>query len=200
MPRPLRIQDAGCLHHVISRGNDRQNLFNSQIDYQTYLELIQESQKLFPVKIYNYVLMSNHIHMLIEPLAEGSLSRFMEHLSKSYAKYFNKTNNRVGHVFQGRFKSFLVEGSHYFLHCSRYIDFNPVKCGGVASPSEYFWSGYNWLAFGKKNLIHLDVHPVYEELGKTPEERQIAYRAIVLNTPEPKNFDLLNRRVCVLKA
>ncbi len=197
MPRPIRIQDAGYLHHVICRGNNQQAIFKSSQDFQEYLSLVDKTRKIYPVKLYNYVLMDNHIHLLVEPMEEGSLSKFMEHVSKAYAKYFNKTHDHNGHVFQGRFKSFIVQSERYFYACSRYIDMNPVKANIAADPRLYEWSGYNSLAFGKSGPIAIDQHILYLNLGKSPEERQAGYRVLVHNY-QGEELNLLDRRVCVL--
>lgn len=197
MPRRPRIQDAGYVHHVICRGNDRQPIFKSSQDYQKYLEIVNLTFKLYPLKIYNYVLMDNHLHLLVEPVNEGNLSKAMEYLSKAYAKYFNKTYDHVGHVFQARFKSFLIQTERYFFTCLRYIDLNPVKAGMVTDPKNYKWGGYKTLGLGQISGVDLTQHELYQNLGTTPEERQIAYRAIVLNS-QMEEIDLLNKRAGVL--
>ncbi len=197
MPRPLRLQDAGYVHHVVCRGNDRQPIFSTPQDYLQYLDFLNEARTLYPCKIYNYVLMTNHIHLLIEPKAGGALSKFMEHVSKGYAKYFNKKYGREGHVFQGRFKSFIVQEERYFFTCSRYIDLNPANAHMVASAQDYAWSGYGMLAHGQKGPLVLDFHLLYLQLGRSDSERQIAYRALVHNL-QSDPLDLLNRRVCIL--
>ena len=193
MPRPYRIQEAGFVHHIISRGNDRQEIFLSKDDYKTYLLFLEDARKEYPLNVYNYILMPNHLHLLVEPRREGSLSKVMEIVSKAYAKYFNKKYERVGHVFQGRFKSFLIHDDRYFFACSRYIDLNPVKANMVKDPKDYGWSGYSTLAHGKKSLIHLDGHDLYQGLGASLTERQISYRALV-NNHQGEELDLLNRR------
>ena len=197
MPRAPRLQDAGLLHHVITRGNDRQILFRSPQDFQKYLELLSHARREFPLKIYNYVLMDNHIHLLVEPTEEGNLSKAMEYVSKGYAKYFNKTYQHVGHVFQGRFKSFLVQDDRYFFTCSRYIDLNPVKANLVSNPADYLWSGHKTLAAGYESAFKIDHHHLYTALGKNDKERQIAYRALI-QTNLGEELDLLDRRVCIL--
>jgi len=141
--------------------------------------------------------MDNHIHLLVEPKADGSLSKVMEDTSKAYAKYFNKKYGRVGHVFQGRFKSFLVQQERYFFACSRYIDLNPVKAGLVSEPKDYSWSGYSDLITGKSGNIKLDESEVYLSLGKSGFERQIAYRTLVMSY-QGEELDLLNKRAGVL--
>ena len=197
MPRAPRIQDAGHLHHVISRGNDRQALFRSPDDFRQYIDLLSEFRKQYPVCIYNFCLMDNHVHLLIEPLAEGNLSKFMENVSKQYAKYFNKKYNHVGHVFQGRFKSFLIQREKYLIACSRYCDLNPVKAKMVIDPKDYPWSGYKTLAYGKEGALKLDSQELFKNLGNRPEERHIAYRTLVFNY-QGEELNLFDRRVCVL--
>ena len=197
MPRALRIQDAGYLHHVICRGNDRQAIFKSDHDFQKYLYLLEEARNLYPIHIYNFCLMDNHVHLIVEPLVEGGLSKAMEHISKQYAKYFNKKYNHVGHVFQGRFKSFLIQVERYFFACSRYVDLNPVKSGMVADPKDYRWSGYKTLAFGKDSGVKLDTHDLLRDLAAHRQEREIAYRALVLNQ-QGEDLNLMERRAGIL--
>ena len=185
------------MQHVVCRGNDRQTLFNSTADFEMYLQLLNEARAIYPVYIYNYVLMDNHVHLLIEPKSDGNLAKVMEMVSKGYAKYFNKTYDRVGHVFQGRYKSFLIQTEKYFIACSRYIDLNPVKAGMVSDPKDYLWSGYSAWAAGQKGKIILDAHEIYTDLGATQQERQIAYRAMV-NNYQGEELNLLDRRAGVL--
>jgi len=197
MPRAPRIKDAGFLHHVISLGNDRQPLFKSTADFQTYIDLLEEGRKKYPLKIYNFVLMTNHVHLLIEPTADGNLSKFMEMVSKNYAKYFNKKYDRIGHVFQGRFKSFLIQEDRYYFACTRYIDLNPFKAAIVSDPKDYMWSGFGGLAYGQKRALKLDIHVLYEDLGSTEQERQIAYRTLVLRY-QGEELDLMKKRAGIL--
>lgn len=197
MPRPPRIQDSGYVHHIISIGNDRQVLFSSPQDFSKYIDLLQQARLLHPTKIYNFVLMDNHIHLLLEPIQEGSLSKFMEFVSKGYAKYFNKTYGREGHVFQGRFKSFLIQQEKYFIACSRYIDLQALRAGKVVDPRLYLWSGYKELAFGENGVLILDRHDLYNNLGVSDGERQIVYRALINNAPG-EEMDLMERRAGVL--
>lgn len=197
MPRPLRIQDAGYVHHVICRGNDRQIIFKSDSDFLAYIDLVEKSRKLYPIHIYNYCLMDNHLHLLVEPKEEKSLSKFMEDVSKAYAKYFNEKYDHVGHVFQGRFKSFLVQEERYFFVCSRYIDLNPVNALMVTNPIDYKWSGYRLLAAGEESALRLDQHELYINLESNTQERQIAYKALVHNY-QGEELNLLEKRAGVL--
>jgi len=197
MPRPLRIQSAGYVHHVISRGNDRQILFFTDGDFNTYLNLLKKAQKEYPIKIYNYVLMKNHIHLLVEPTEDGSLAKVMEYVTKGYAKHYNKMYDHVGHVFQGRYKSFLVQTEKYFFACSRYIDLNPVKAQLALRPEGYWWGAHQTLGHGQEGPLAIDFHDLYKSLGNNDMERQIAYRAWV-NNYHGEELDLLNKRAGIL--
>src|SRR3989338_7589814 len=197
MPRSLRIQEAGYVHHVIARGNNGQTLFNFQQDYRVYVDLFEKARQLYPVKVYNFALMHNHVHFLVEPVDDGNLSKLMETVTKAYAKYFNKSYNHSGHVFQGRFKSFLVQEEKYFFTCSRYIDLNPVKARAATNPKIYSWSGYKYLAHGEEACIKVEDHELYTNMGSNPAERQIAYRAFV-QMYQGEEIDLLERKAGVL--
>ncbi|MDP8212651.1 MAG: transposase [Candidatus Zapsychrus exili] len=179
MPRRPRLQDAGFIHHVFSRGNNREKIFNFQEDFQRMIEFIIEARKKHDVYLYNYVLMDNHLHFLIEPKSYGSLTQFMEYVLKNYAKYFNYQNDRVGHVFQGRYKDLIIQTETYFFRCLCYIDYNPVKSGLVKNAAEYTFSGHNSLAWGKESQIKLDCHDIYKKLGFTDKEQQQVYREIL---------------------
>ncbi len=197
MPRPVRIQQAGYVQHITCKGNDGQVLFKDKTDRQEYLRFLDYARNFYPLKVYNFCLMDNHIHLLVEPKEDGSLSRVMESVTKEYAKYFNKKYGRSGHVFQGRYKNFLVQTERYFFACSRYIDLNPVKANLVTDPKEYVWSGYGLLACGEKSVFEVDKHSLYEVLGKDDFERQVAYRTLVLSY-QGEDLDLLNKSARIL--
>ena len=193
MPRTHRIQNAGTLHHIVTRGNNKENIFHSTDDFIIFLNFLESSRKKFPLKIYNFVLMNNHLHLLAEPGAEYSLSQAMEMVLKNYAKYFNGKYDHAGHVFQGRFKNFVIQSERYFFNCCRYIDLNPIKAKIVKVPEDYPWSGHEALSRGRKSPLVIDHHELYLNLGNTPRERQTAYRAIILKTSH-QEIDWLNRR------
>ena len=196
MSYPLRIQEPGYVFHVICKGNNI-DLFRESRDYCMFLSLIDKERSIEEVLIYNYVLMSNHIHLLLEPRSYGGLSRFMQNVTKKYAKYYNKCYERSGHVFQRRFKSLIVQTERYFLGCLRYIDLNPVKAGMVDDPSKYTWSGYHHLALGRATRVKLDNHDVYMGLGRSTAERRSAYRRLVFQYPG-EDLDLLTHKGFVL--
>jgi putative transposase len=197
MPRAIRVQDAGYLHHIVSKGNNSQSLFKDDSDYKFYLNLLENARKNFPVQIYNYVLLNNTIHLTIEPLQQGNLSKFMEMVSKNYARYFNKKYNQTGHVFQGRFKSFLLQSEKYFFTSCNYINSVTQKAALEAGQKSYKWSAFSYLAHGKSSDIKIDLHELYTNLGGNDYERQIVFKALIKNY-QGETIDFLNRRADVL--
>ena len=179
MPRPLRITIPYLPFHILDRGNNRQIVFREDEDFVYFLKLLKRYKKEMKFKLYHLCLMSNHIHFLIEPTVEGSLPKIMMRLTLAYSSYFNKKYGGVGHVWQGRYKSSLIDKEDYFIWCGLYIELNPVRAKLVTQPEDWRWSSYNFYAFGEidpliENLI--DVDPYYLQLGSSPGERQKRYR------------------------
>ncbi len=150
MARPLRIEYEGAVYHITARGNERKTIFEHQGDYQKFLAILSELPQKFSVIIYGYVLMKNHYHLLIGTPG-GNLSKIMHYLNTTYTVYFNLRHERSGHLFQGRYKAFLLEKDPYLLSVSRYMHLNPVRAGIVERPEEYQWSSYDvYIEGGKK--------------------------------------------------
>jgi len=147
MARPLRIQFPGALYHITNRGNERSDIFKDDIDRRTFLKILSQSIETYGIVLHSFVLMKNHWHLLaLTPL--GNLSDFMRHLNITYTSHFNRRHNRVGHLYQGRYNSFLVELNSYLSQASRYIHLNPIKVSGMEHmPIEkrlhYLWN-YKW--------------------------------------------------------
>jgi len=141
MSRPLRIEYPGAYYHITSRGNEKKDIFNSQRDREKFLEYLESATLRYGAVIHAYCLMSNHYHLLMET-PNGNLSPIMQHINGAYTTYFNIKNNRAGHLFQGRFKAFLVEADSYLLELSRYIHLNPVRAKIVDRPEQYAWSSH----------------------------------------------------------
>ena len=139
MPRKGRIKYAGAKYHIIGRGNERRDIYKDNWDYEKFLSKFIDLNDRFSVKLHAYCLMPNHFHLLLETQQEN-ISIYMKKLLGWYATYFNRRHNRVGHLFQGRFKSYVIEDSLYFLETSRYIHLNPCKAGIKEKPEEYKWS------------------------------------------------------------
>jgi putative transposase len=156
MARPYRLQAEGCFYHITSRGDDRKKIFLNETDYKKFLEYLKKSKERFRFYLYAYCLMGNHYHLLIET-TQANLSRIMHGLNTAYTVYYNTKRKRSGHLFQGRFKSILVEADSYFAELARYIHLNPVRAKIVSKPNEYSWSSYGAYMRGKDDsFIDMD--------------------------------------------
>jgi putative transposase len=178
MPRTARkIPDVGALH-IVARRNNKRLLFRKEVDYKYMLSLIHEYKMRCSCLIYHYVLMPTHIHLLAGIGQDTRISKVMHGICMRYALHFNKRHGNIGHFWQNRFRSSVINDDRYMIRCGAYIEKNPVAAGLVATPEDYRWTSYRFYAFGEKNPI-VDVVPFYESLGKTPEARQIAYRKMI---------------------
>lgn len=197
MPRAIRLNQTGVLHHVIAKGNANLEIFRDTEDYRKYLSLLKEAVSKYSLEVYNYCLVSSYVNLLVKTKEEGSLSLVMKYVTREYARYFNQKYNSSGHVFQGRFKSFAVQDDQFYLPCSRFIDLNPVKDSIVADVKDHKWTGYNQLAFGSTGEFSLDFHELYQSLGQTAQDRQLVYRSLVGQNIGPE-LDLMNRKTGIL--
>jgi len=177
MPRQRRFTIPGIPQHVIQRGNNRQPCFYAEDDYRYYLDVLREAIERNMCELHAYVLMTNHVHLLVTPSTEFGLSHVMQDLGRKYVRYINHRYKRTGTLWEGRFKSSHVDSNDYLLTCMRYIELNPVRAGMVAHPGEYNWSSFKTNAANKKDEI-ITMHPVYKELGKDSEKRCYAYREL----------------------
>ena len=168
---------AGLPVHIIQRGNNRQACFYAEADYQFFLHHLSELAKRFKCEVHAYVLMTNHIHLLLTPNLAGAPSWLMKLLAQRYVQYINKTYRRSGTLWDGRFRSGFVQDSRYLLACYRYIELNPVRANMVKHPIEYPWSSYAANAAGK-SLPWLTPHGEYLALGSDEGKRQAAYRGL----------------------
>jgi len=141
LARPLRVEYPGAYYHVTARGVARQNIFHDDKDYSEFLDRVQDVNERWGLVFHGYCLMSNHYHIEVET-PEGELSRAIQWINQNYAAYVNRTYDRVGHLFQGRFKSVLVEEGRHLQELTRYIHLNPVRAGIVEQPADYKWSSY----------------------------------------------------------
>lgn len=180
MPRKPRFNLTGIPQHVIQRGNNREPCFYSEQDYRRYLDDLKQSAIKYDCRIHAYVLMTNHVHLLVTPMKDHGISNMMQALGRRYVYYVNKTYRRTGTLWEGRYKSSLVDSDYYLLTCMRYIELNPVRANMVEHPGEYKWSSYSANAQDAyDNLI--EQHPKYLELAKLDEERKTAYRELFRN-------------------
>ncbi len=177
MPRRARLAIAGIPWHIIQRGNNRIACFYTDDDYRYYLARLKEQAEKYHCAIHAYVLMTNHVHLLVTPEKAESASLMMKHLGQRYVQYINKTYQRSGTLWEGRFRSCLTQEKEYVLDCYRYIELNPVRASMVKDPAEYTWSSYRANALGEDNAL-LTPHFLYNGLGNKKDERQAAYRAL----------------------
>lgn len=177
MPRLPRLNLTNIPQHVIQRGNNRQACFCYEQDYQVYLTKLLEYSDKYKVNIHAFVLMTNHVHLLATPRLSNGVSLMMQSLGRYYVRYFNQRYKRSGTLWEGRFKSCLVDSDNYFLTVTRYIEFNPVRAAMVKNPAQYSWSSYHHNALGKQIKL-LTEHQCYINLGISPEVRQEAYRRL----------------------
>ncbi len=174
MARLPRLTVPGYPHHVIQRGNNRQPIFLGDTDRQRMLELIEDHARQLEVAVHAYVLMDNHFHLLLTPGAGDSLSRLMQAVGRRYVRYFNDRHGRSGTLWEGRYRSTLIEPERYLLPCMAYLDLNPVRAGLVAQARDYPWSSHAHYA-GLRADRMVTPHPLYWALGNTPFAREAAY-------------------------
>ena len=192
MPRRPRIVLPGTPLHLIQRGNNRHACFYSDSDYLVYLEWLEEYAKKHECQIHAYVLMTNHVHLLVTPLKAESTGLMMKQLGQRYVQYINRTYRRTGTLWEGRFKSCIAQDEVYVLGCYRYIELNPVRANIVQHPAEYRWSSYRVNAqFDKSSLI--TSHQQYRDLGLNGEQRINAYRDLFRYQLEPGLVDQIRK-------
>ncbi|MCW8942349.1 MAG: transposase [Gammaproteobacteria bacterium] len=179
MARLKRISPLGIPQHIIQRGNNRQVCFACDQDMAYYASLLHQYSTKFSVSLHAWVFMTNHVHLLASPHATDAVSNMMQAIGRRYVRYFNREYRRSGTLWEGRFKSSLVQSETYLLRCQRYIELNPVRAGMVTDPAEYTWSSYQCHALGKRVQMS-DPHVEYLSLGKTDSIRQDAYRKLFL--------------------
>lgn len=177
MARLPRLNFSGIPQHVVQRGNNRHVCFFTDQDYIVYLTKLEEYSRKYEVAVHSYILMTNHVHLLLTPEEGDGVSRLIQSLGRYYVRYVNQTHDRTGTLWEGRYKSTLVDSENYFLTVSRYIELNPVRAHMVGHPVEYPWSSYQRNAVGKPIKL-LTPHPCYQSLEKTDEKRQLAYKAL----------------------
>ena len=176
MARLPRLSVAGQVHHIIHRGNNRQPVFADDQDRQAFLDSLREASVLHGLAVHAYVLMDNHIHLLVTPRTDDSLSKAMQTLGRRYVSSYNRRHGRSGTLWEGRFRGAVIESGRYFLTAMRYIELNPVRAGWVNRADDWCWSSATHHLGGKRDPLVTD-HPLYWGLGNTPFDREASYRA-----------------------
>ncbi len=175
MPRMERVCPVDIPQHIIQRGNNKQQCFNADKDRKAYLFWIKKYSNKYCVEIHAWVLMDNHVHILCTPKQPFAISKMMQAIGRMYVQYFNYNYHRTGTLWEGRFKSCLIETSQYLLEVYRYIELNPVRAKIVDGPNEYSWSSYSNNALGTNSNI-ITPHEEYLSLGKSEDLRLTNYQ------------------------
>lgn len=178
MARLPRLTVPGYPHHVIQRGNNRQAIFAAAADYETLLSMLDENARRFEVALHGYVLMTNHFHLLATPATQEGLPFLMQAIGRRYVRYFNQRQGRSGTLWEGRYRSTLIEADRYLLACMVYMDLNPVRAGIAAIAADYRWSSHAHYIGRHQDRI-VTPHSVYWTLGNTPFAREAAYAELV---------------------
>lgn len=178
MARLPRLTLADQPHHVIQRGNNRQMIFVDRADHEVMLGLLGENALRFSIALHAYVLMDNHFHLLATPSDGNGMALWMQAVGRRYVRYFNDRHGRTGTLWEGRYKSTLIQTDSYLLTCMAYMDLNPVRAGMVTDAQDYLWSSYGHHAGLRVDRL-VTPHPLYWALGNTPFAREAAYAEMV---------------------
>ena len=177
MPRRPRVHLDGVPSHIVQRGHNRAPCFFAEEDYHAYLHHLGEALAKEHCALHAYVLMTNHVHLLVTPKHAEAIPRLIIALGRRFVQYINTTYRRTGTLWDSRYKSSLIQADTYLLACQRYIELNPVRAAMVEDPAHYRWSSYRSHALGQSNA-YLTPHPLYLALGNDDKQRQSAYRAL----------------------
>jgi putative transposase len=177
MSRRPRIHLDDVPLHIVQRGHNREPCFFGEEDYGSYLHWLDEALGETECALHAYVLMTNHVHLLLTPKKAAAVPRLIISLGRRYVQYINRTYQRTGTLWDSRYKSSLVQAETYLLACQRYIELNPVRAAIVDDPAHYRWTSYRANALGAADS-RITPHALYRELGASDKERQIAYRAL----------------------
>lgn len=194
MPRKPRMYLAGMPCHVIQRGNNRDACFYAEQDYQFYLECLQAACRRYRVAVHAYVLMTNHVHLLMTPEDINGISRVMQSVGRRYVQYINFEYQRSGTLWEGRHKASLVQAEDYLFTCMGYIELNPVRAGMVTHPGDYHWSSYRANGQGEGNAL-VSPHMLYKAMGPDGAQRQRAYRGLYERQLDEANIHAIREAV-----
>jgi len=177
MPRKPRFYLPGVPAHVMQRGHNKEPIFFKDIDYREYLKILKKVADHYQCQIHAYVLMTNHVHLLLTPAKKNSISLMFQSIGRLYVTYINKAYDRSGTLWEGRHKGNIIDTENYFMTCMKYIELNPVRAGMVNEANDYCWSSYAANAYNKPNAI-ITKHKLYLSLALTSIERLKCYRAL----------------------
>jgi len=194
MARSPRLDLPNVPQHIVQRGNNRGPCYFADLHRPVYLGLLHDISRAVDVSVHAYVLMTNHVHLLATPHRAGGISALMQAVGRRYVPWLNKLRNRTGTLFEGRFKSSLVQSERYLLACYRYIELNPVRAGLAVDPAGYRWSSHRCNALGQPDRL-VSPHPLYAGIGETPVQRRSRYRALVAEAVSPDELQAIRAHV-----
>jgi REP element-mobilizing transposase RayT len=189
MARKPRIEFEGAFYHVITRGNQRQHVFAEEKDYVRYLEILSHYKDRYHFFLYGYVLMGNHVHLLME-MRETPLSKILQGITQRYTVYFNKKYRKVGHLFQGRYKALLCDKDSYLLSLIKYIHLNPVRAGVAKTAEEYFWSSHRFYIKRGKTPVVIDQEKVLSMFSEDKVKARKLYSSFMGDSVTLKKEDV----------
>jgi len=176
------------------RGNNRQDVFKKEDDYQRFIDDLLASREQSDCSLHAYVLMPNHFHLLLTPPTEDALSQFMQSLGRRYVRYFNNEYQRSGTLWEGRYRSSLIDSDAYLLRCSRHIEENPIRANLVTFPDEYKWSSYHHNALGLIDPL-ITEHESYKQIAATERARHLAYLGLFRTVRDNKETELISTSI-----
>ena len=185
MPRPRRTFSPGLSAHVIQRGNNRSAIFAGRPDYEVFLDLLRTAAGRHAVAVHAYALMTNHYHLLVTPDTTNGLPLMMKALNGNYVRYYNRHHQRIGTLWNGRYRGIPIGDERYWLTCLTYIEQNPARAGMTSDLAAYPWSSYRFHASDQAESSWVAPHPVYLALGRCENERRAAYRTISADLMDP---------------
>lgn len=199
MARSPRIDLPGYPQHVIQRGNDRQPCFRTEVDRALYLGILGEELARHECALHAYVLMTNHVHLLLTPSGNGGVGHVMQALGRKYVRKFNDQHQRTGTLWEGRYHACVVDSDTYLLRCSRYIELNPVRAAMVGRPADHRWSSYGFNALGRPDPL-VRPHPSYLALGVDAGTRCRIYRELLDEPPPPIELSSIREHLRAQRA
>ena len=188
MARAPRLALPGVPLHVIQRGNNRNACFVGDGDRRLYLQCLTEATRKHGCAIHAYVLMPNHVHLLVTPEEGDGVSMMMQEVGRRYVRLFNDTHKRTGTLWEGRFKAAMIDSERYFLTCQRYVEQNPVRAAMVENAADYSWSSHRHSAFGVRNPL-VTPHDIFMSLAPDDEGRRAAYASLFAEPIPPQEIE-----------
>ncbi len=195
MPRVGRVVLPNYPHHIVQRGHNRQVVFSTNEDYEYYLETLSEWHDVYEVRVYAWCLMTNHIHLIVEPSENtAGLGQLMKRLSGRQTRYVNRLKGRSGTIWESRYKSSPIQTDEYLLACIRYVELNPVRAQIVTHAEDYKWSSYN-ARMNENEIVNPDIDPCFLALGSSIEERRLRYLEFVRSAVPDGEWELIQDAV-----